>query len=203
MARQAGRNERRRGRRGRIVGRREVRQRFLIVCEGGKTEPGYFRSFQVPGMVVEIRSTTHRGLALINEAIQRRTQDEYDQIWCVFDRDDLPDAVIRQAFNHARREDINIAFSNQAFELWYLLYFAYYNTAMMRHQYSSLLSSHLGCTYTKNSTNMYTILLGRQATAINHARRLYAQYSPWDPATADPSTTVHLLVEELNKHRRP
>jgi len=106
MARQAGRNERRRGRRGRIVGRREVRQRFLIVCEGGKTEPGYFRSFQVPGVVVEIRSTTDRGLALINEAIQRRTQDEYDQTWCVFDRDDLPDAIIRQAFNHAKKKTI-------------------------------------------------------------------------------------------------
>jgi len=54
MARQAGRNERRRGRCGRIV-----RQRFLIVCEGEKTEPGYFRSFQVPGVVVDIHSTTH------------------------------------------------------------------------------------------------------------------------------------------------
>jgi hypothetical protein len=206
MARQAGRNERRRGRCGRIVGRREVRQRFLIVCEGEKTEPGYFRSFQVPGVVVDIRSTTNRGLDLINEAVRHRTQDEYDQVWCVFDRDDLPDAVIRQAFNHARREDINIAFSNQAFELWYLLHFDYYNTAMMRQDYSSRLCGHLrtlGYTYTKNSTNMYTILLDRQATAIDHAHRLYAQYNPWDPATADPSTTVHLLVEELNKHRRP
>jgi len=203
MARQAGRNERRRGRRGRIVGRREVRQRFLIVCEGEKTEPGYFRAFQVPGVVVDIRSTTNRGLGLINEAIQRRTQDEYDQIWCVFDRDDLSDTVIRKAFDHAKKENINIAFSNQAFELWYLLHFAYYNTAMTRKQYSSLLSSHLGCTYAKDSANMYIILLDRQATAINHARRLYAQYNQWDPATADPSTTVHLLVEELNKHRRP
>jgi hypothetical protein len=57
-------------------------------------------------MVVEIRSTTHRGLALINEAIQRRIQDEYDQVWCVFDRDDLPAAAIRQAFNHAKKETI-------------------------------------------------------------------------------------------------
>jgi len=28
---------------------RELRQRFLIVCEGGKTEPRYFESFQRKG----------------------------------------------------------------------------------------------------------------------------------------------------------
>jgi hypothetical protein len=27
----------------------ELRQRFLIVCEGGKTEPRYFESFQRKG----------------------------------------------------------------------------------------------------------------------------------------------------------
>ncbi|MDL5046865.1 RloB domain-containing protein, partial [Oscillatoria amoena NRMC-F 0135] len=33
---------------------KEVKQRFLIVCEGEKTEPNYFRSFRVPRNVVEI-----------------------------------------------------------------------------------------------------------------------------------------------------
>ncbi len=206
MAKHVGRIKRHQGRRGRIVGRREVRQRFLIVCEGEQTEPNYFRAFQVPGVVIDIRSTNNRGLDIINKAIQLRTEDEYDQVWCVFDRDDLPNAIIHQAFNQARRANINIAFSNQAFELWYLLHFGYYNTAMTRNSYRTRLCSYLqplGYTYTKNSTNIYTVLLDRQATAIDHARRLYNQYTPWDPATADPSTTVHLLVETLNKHRRP
>ncbi len=132
MAKHEGRIKRHQGRRGRIVGRREVRQRFLIVCEGEQTEPNYFRAFQVPGVVIDIRSTNNRGLDIINKAIQLRTEDEYDQVWCVFDRDDLPNAIIHQAFNQARRANINIAFSNQAFELWYLLHFGYYNTAMTR-----------------------------------------------------------------------
>lgn len=203
MTKQEGRIKRHQGRRGRIVGRREVRQRFLIVCEGEQTEPNYFRAFQVPGVVVDIRSTNNRGLDIIDKAIQLRTQDEYDQVWCVFDRDDLPNAIIHQAFNQARRENINIAFSNQAFELWYLLHFGYYNTAMTRNDYHLRLCKHLKCTYKKNSKDMYKVLLDRQATAIDHARRLYNQYNPWEPATADPSTTVHLLVETLNKHRRP
>jgi len=47
------------------------------------------------------------------------------------------------------------------------------------------------------------LLLKRQQTAITNARRLLALYDPWRPAEHDPSTTVHQLVEELNKHRRP
>lgn len=38
----------------RKVDTREVKQRFLIVCEGSKTEPNYFRSFRVPKNVVEV-----------------------------------------------------------------------------------------------------------------------------------------------------
>jgi hypothetical protein len=206
MAKHEGRIKRHQGRRGRIVGRREVRQRFLIGCDGEQTEPPSCRAVQVPGVVGAIRRTNHRGLDIIANARPLRSHDEDDQVWCVCDRDDLPNAIIHQAFNQARRDNINIAFSNQAFELWYLLHFGYYNTAMTRNGYRTRLCSYLkplGYTYTKNSTNMYTVLLDRQATAIDHARRLYNQYNPWDPATADPSTTVHLLVETLNKHRRP
>ena len=43
-----------RGYSSRKVETREVRQSFLIVCEGEKTEPNYFRSFRVPKNVVEI-----------------------------------------------------------------------------------------------------------------------------------------------------
>lgn len=43
-----------RGYSSRKVNTREVRQKFLIVCEGEKTEPNYFRSFRVPKNVIEI-----------------------------------------------------------------------------------------------------------------------------------------------------
>ncbi|MGQ9894215.1 MAG: RloB family protein [Roseiflexus sp.] len=202
MARQLARSERRHGRRRRIVGQRVIRQSFLIVGESEKTEPNYFRVFQVPGLVVHIRSTTNRGLGLIDAAVQLRERDEYDQVRCVFDCDDLPSDSVRRMFQFAQQERINLAFSNRAFELWYLLHFAYHNTALPRQDYVTLLNRYLGH-YSKNTTSMYAFLLDRQATAIANAHRLYKQYNPWDPATADPSTTVHRLVEELNKHRRP
>lgn len=38
----------------RKVNTRELKQRFLIVCEGERTEPNYFKSFRVPKNVVSI-----------------------------------------------------------------------------------------------------------------------------------------------------
>jgi hypothetical protein len=192
-----------RGRRGRRVGTRAVRQRFLIVCEGERTEPQYFKDFQVPGLVVTVKGVARSALQLVEEARKHRDTDDYDQVWCVFDRDDCEPDHIHRAFELARRLGFGIAFSNQAFELWYLLHFDYHHVALTRPDYGARLSQQLGRRYVKNSSGMYLFLLARQPMAIANARRLMALYDQWRPAHDDPSTTVHELVEELNKHRRP
>jgi hypothetical protein len=45
--------------------------------------------------------------------------------------------------------------------------------------------------------------LGILDLKIVYATNLLATYDPSDPAHDNPSTTVHLLVQELNKHARP
>ena len=62
--------------------------------------------------------------------------------------------------------------------------------------------------YKKNDPFIYQELLERQGDAIRNARRLLAEYNPPNPAQDNPSTTVHLLVEALNRYapenlRRP
>lgn len=94
---------------------------------------------------------------------------------------------------------MQVAYSNQAFELWYLLHFHFYNTPMRRVDYMDKLSQMLPGPYRKNDTNMYAQLLWRQTSALDNAERLLDQYSPHNPGTDDPSTTVHLLVQELNR----
>lgn len=195
--------KRHQGRAGRRIGTRKVRQRFLIVCEGEQTEPNYFRAFQVPGLVVKIEDVNRRGRALVEKAEQLREDDDYDQVWCVFDRDDLLPGQINEAHQRAGQLGIGVAFSNQAFELWFLLHFDYHNTAITRRDYCERLEQRLQREYDKASPNMYELLLTQQPVASANARRLLALYEPWRPAEHDPSTTVHLLVEELNKHRRP
>ncbi len=195
-----------RGVQSRRVNVRALRQRLLIVCEGEQTEPAYFKSFQIPGQViVHAKGFGETTLKLIEQAQKEAENDTdgYDQTWCVFDRDDCTVADINSAFQQASRLGYRVAFSNQAFELWYLLHFHYFNTAMTRQQYYERLDQLLGFPYRKNHNTMYDHLLDRQQEAIRNAERLLNQYNPWQPAHCDPSTTVHWLVEELNKHRRP
>lgn len=174
---------------------REDRQRFLIVCEGQETEPQYFRRFRVPGHVQGFGISPSQ---LVNKALEMKTQDEYDHVWCVFDRDNWGAGEFNGAIQRAVSQGIRVAYSNQAFELWYLLHFHFYQTPMPRKEYQGKLSQLLGYRYRKNATDLYDQLAAKQELAITHAEKLLAQYSLHNPANEDPSTTVHRLVIELN-----
>ena len=184
----------------RRVNTRQVRQRFLIVCEGERTEPNYFRAFRVPSLVVMVEGVARQALQLVNKALELREAGDYDQIWCVFDRDDVSQDQFNEAIARAERLNLHVAYSNQAFELWYLLHFHYYNTGITRGDYKQRLSDELSKKYEKNDETMYDTLLLRQSHALKHAHNLLAQYNPRRPGDDNPSTTVHLLVAALNEH---
>ena len=192
----------RRGYKPRRVNTREPLQRFLIVCEGEKTEPAYFDGFRVPSVDIKIKGAGKDPLTLVNLAHRLRGKDRYDQVWCVFDRDDVPREQFEQALAQAKRRKIEVAYSNQAFELWYLLHFHYCNTAVTRKDYVNRLSRELQRDYQKNDTALYRELLPKQNDAIQNAERLLQTYHPHNPASDDPSTTVHRLVQELNRFVR-
>ncbi len=197
MARQRG-HHRRRGLQ-RRVNVRELRQRFLIVCEGEKTEPNYFNSFRVPGVVVDVRGIGENTVRLVERAIKLMEEDDYDQVWCVFDRDIFPVKNFNAALRLAEKHGIKVAYSNEAFELWYVLHFNYHQSATARHLYVERLNDLLGVRYEKNRLDMYERLKDRQETAIRNAEKLLDTYQPHRPAHDNPSTTVHLLVQELNR----
>jgi hypothetical protein len=190
----------------RAVDTREPRYKFLIVCEGAKTEPNYFRSFRVPKNVVEVTIIGGQGNteSLVEKAIELKTQAEaeaeYDQVWCVFDRDSFSAEQFNNAIQRAEAKGMRVAYSNEAFELWYLLHFSYYDTAMARDLLCEKLGESLGWKYQKNSLTMYELLEGRQPAALRNAAKLLDSHQPnHNPATDNPCTTVHHLVEELNR----
>ncbi|MEH1801435.1 MAG: RloB family protein [Nostoc sp.] len=185
----------------RKVNTREVKQRFLIVCEGAKTEPNYFRSFRVPKNVAEIdvQGLEENPSKLVKSAKELKKQGEYDQVWCVFDRDSWTIEDFKNAIKNAEAQGFKVAYSNEAFELWYVLHFEFLNTGIPRSDYLRKLTSLFGKTYQKNSETIYDELFERQAIAIKNAENLLKQYVPHIPAKDNPSTTVHLLVQELNK----
>ena len=97
------------------------------------------------------------------------------------------------------------AYSNQSFELWYLLHFEYLNSGIERNRYLSKLDQHLGCEYEKNCDNMHIYLDStKRETAIRNAERLLGLYNPKSsPSKNDPSTTVHELVKILVEASKP
>ena len=197
--RRASRSRRNLPYRERVVDVRDPIQRFLIVCEGERTEPNYFRRFRVPKEIIEIdvQGFGYNTRSLVNKAMELMQEDDYDQVWCVFDRDSFPAEDFNAAISLAKQYGIGVAYSNEAFELWYLLHFHYYDTGIARADYIVKLSELLGRRYEKNSRDMYDVLESRQGVAIRNARQLLALYTPCRPAEDNPSTTVHLLVEEL------
>ncbi|MBP6919503.1 MAG: RloB domain-containing protein [Candidatus Omnitrophica bacterium] len=191
----------------RQVAVRTVRETFLIVCEGEKTEPNYFNSFRLTSSQVkdEIFGPGDNTVSLVEKTIKYKKDAatygiKFDQIWCVFDKDDNPDDNFEKAIALAKKHDIKVAYSNECFELWYLLHFQYHQTASKRSEYITRLSALLGKPYEKNSTEIYQLILNKQGDGIRNASRLLSGYIATHPASVRrPSTTVHILVNELNK----
>jgi hypothetical protein len=194
---------------------RELVTFFLIVCEGEKTEPNYFRSFpkKVGKFIYDI-SFEGGGistLGVVEKAIQLRekSKQKYDRVWAVFDRDCFKANSFNSAIQKAKANNIKCAWSNQAFELWYLLHFHNRITAMERDEYTKAIeqavNEKLGkkkkvFKYKKNDTGIYALLnqVGNQTSAIKWSRELAKGIAGEQFANYNPQTMVFRLVEELN-----
>lgn len=189
-------------------GVREIKQSFLIVCEGEKTEPDYFKAFRMTAATVKAVGQAMNTMTLVNKAISIREADRqkkrvYDQCWVVFDKDDFPANDFNQAIQLAEKNGFRVAYSNQAFEYWFLLHYNLYTGPIHRSQYKDMLTKLTGMTYNKTEgfgAVMYNLLLNRQPQAIKNADAVLAQISHGNPANEESSTTVQKLVKELNKY---
>lgn len=191
---------------------RPLRESFLILCEGKNTEPAYFNAFRLSTASVKaLGVTSGDAMAVVRAAINRRNAETdkgnvFDHYWVVFDKDETPDDKFNAAIALAGTEGFRVAYSNQAFELWFLLHFNYLPGSMHRDQYADRLSALLPFSYDKRAETarlMFKVLLDRQTQAIENAQRLDEKYvgeaggNQRNPAAEEPSTTVHKLVEAL------
>lgn len=192
----------------------EVVCRILIVCEGEKTEPNYFKSFDRinrGGVVYDIQCDGGRinTIQVVNKAIQLRDKairenNPYDSVWAVFDRDSFTAKDFNAAIQKAESNGIRCAWSNEAFELWYVFHFVNRVTPMRRKDYekaiSEFISKHLkGYTYKKNDPKMrrYVTLYGDETQAIKFAEKQAESFAHTRYAEQEPSTWVYRLVRLL------
>ena len=196
----------------RRVGRREPRRLIVVVCEGEKTEPMYLKAVErhAPSSVLRFEildepSTSPKQLVEAACAVRRasaqarrRTGDpneEVDQVWCVFDVDEH--AMIKAACEQARANDVRLAVSNPAIELWFLLHFQDQSAFLDRHAARRLLKTHIPA-YDKRIEAL-DLLLDRFEQAATRARALDTRHDANRTSFPDnnPSSGVYLLVEAL------
>ena len=77
---------------------REVKQSFLIICEGVNTEPDYFNAFRLTSANIKAVGQGLNTVGLVQKALRMKEEErkkgrEYDQCWVVFDKDDFPDRI--------------------------------------------------------------------------------------------------------------
>jgi len=124
----------------------------------------------------------------------------------VFDRDSFPEEHFNNAIFKGQANGVQCAWTNEAFELWYLLHFQFFHNGMSRDHYAESLereqSKIMGepYTYQKNSLEMFTLLkqYGSVEQAISRAKRLEDVFAgQTDYANHNPCTKVHELIEKL------
>ncbi len=190
---------------------------ILIVCEGKNTEPSYFRQFKLTSATIKPVGEGYNTISLVNRAMQLALEKKYDQVWCVFDKDDFPENDFNDAITIASANGFGVAYSNQSFEYWLILHFDdHQGGGMNRKLYNKKINSLLKpfkITYEGNDNKIITddffeLLDGidvnsgkeRKTLAIERAKRNLAFFDQTNPAKEESSSTVFRLVEELMKY---
>lgn len=195
-------------------------QYYLIVCEGTKTEPLYFKGIKEKintkyphhidveeAINIQIEGEGTNTLSLLKRAKKyvANNPNHYSHVWLVYDQDDFPkDNFDNTEFSAESLSNDNIqyhvAWSNQCIEIWFLLHFQDLYSDLDREMYNDLLKEHF--VYEKNLPDIFEILCdkGSLETAIRRAEKLYQDYDERVPSKMSPATRVHELVKDLMKY---
>jgi len=203
-------------------------KKVLIVCEGENTEPSYFRelaSFYKLTFIDKknIVGTGYTQKRIVEEAEKLSKEDNYGEVWCVFDHDPKPDNTTQtQNFNAAivmaEARGFKVAYSNEDFEFWIILHFeAHQGAAMDRSLYYDKINEYLkehSLEYNKDSKiitpEIFEVLQAidvktgkvRQDLAVQRAKKIYKGFVENNPNRSNPaaeqsSTTVFKMIERF------
>ena len=195
---------------------RARKKRCLIVCEGTKTEPHYFRDLLddlgirpqavriAPNDGVSPDRVVAHAVALYEE--DAAAGDAFDTVYCVFDRDrhtTFDAAVQRTKDLTAAGQPFVAITSTPCFEVWLLLHFGYSDQPFypagkksVGDQVVSALKTKPGfAKYGKGKKEIYGQLKEKLADALTHAGRLRRHGAA--SCSINPATDVDELVKAI------
>ncbi len=191
-----------------------IRCSVLIVCEGTKTEPNYFEAFAETQRGIFVYDIEVEGLGrgtkeVVEKAISLKNKNNYDRVWAVFDKDDFPSKDFNEAITIGQNNGVEVAWSNEAFELWYLYHFQNVTTGVSRKHYEEKISDAVNSSpkyksrkkykYAKKDPDNYRIMTtyGSVDSALRFAEAKHLEYTDSRYANQNPCTTVYRLVRQL------
>ena len=191
-----------------------IRCSILIVCEGTKTEPNYFEAFAEKRQGVIVYDIEVKGLGrgmkdVVEKAIYLKGKNDYDRVWAVFDKDEFPAKDFNEAISLGQKNGIEVAWSNEAFELWYLYHFQNVTTGVSRKDYETKISAAVNASskyksrekykYAKKNPDNFKIMTtyGSMESALRYAETKRGEYTDSRYANHNPCTTVYRLVRQL------
>ncbi len=191
-----------------------IRCSVLIVCEGTKTEPNYFETFAEKKQGVIVYDIEVKGLGrgtkdVVEKVIDLKNKNNYDCVWAVFDKDEFPAKDFNEAIAMGQNNGIEVAWSNEAFELWYLYHFQNMTTGVPRKDYEEKISAAVNASpkykskkkykYAKKDPNNYEIMITYESmeSALRYAEAKRIEYTDSRYANQNPCTTVYRLVRQL------
>ena len=188
-------------------GSRSPERVILILCEGSKTEPQYFRHFKaanrlrtIPIEVIPGGEDLTDPIRLLEAAKKARVDhdcdQEHDRVWCVFDAERKGTHDLERVIRYARGNRLLLAISNPAFEYWCLLHYECTDRLFVNAlEVIAALRQHIP-RYDK-SMDIYQCLGERTAQALGNAGLLRKRGGQDWSGCPNPSTGVDQLVQEI------
>ncbi len=193
--------------------KRDSYDKVLIVCEGEKTEPNYFKelidTYEINSANVAIdgscgsspKSVFERAVELYQA--EKRKGDPFDKVFCVFDRDshDSYEETLKRISLKNPKLTFFATNSIPCFEFWILLHFKYTTKPYVSTATSSMCNevlkelSEVMPTYAKGNEKVFSSLLNQIEYAKSNAIR--AEKESQKNNTDNPMTSVHILIEYL------
>lgn len=197
----------------RAVGTRDLKRRILVICEGTATEPNYFKvcktHFRATLRELKVRGLGKAPSTLVHKAKGIRLQEEaktggvFDEVWCVFDRDDFG-ANFDQAIRDAGNEGFEVAYSNPCVEVWFCLHFRNLEEPVTRDELFRWMALHLGRLYDKADAGLFDDLQPHMEIAHQRAAALVGKHSNQpgglNPGQHNPLTRLHELMRSLARN---
>ena len=203
----------------RKAGKRKPYDRILIVSEGSKTEPNYFReirsAYRLQTANVEVRPSAlgtepiqvvqyARRLFENGDSHKRIEKRAFEQVFAVFDRDDhktyFEALKLATSLDGTLRNSVKQPIVFQAiasvpnFELWLLLHYEDIQAPLQREETVQRLKQYIP-NYEKGASDVFKTTREHLPVAIKRAERLAARFTAND--ATEPFTGIAGLVALL------